>query len=101
MAMGARCAHSFTMIGMTDRHIRRLNLILDSERADKLARLAETVRMREETLARLLLWQALDEADRDPGHVAELVNDIPDPRERAQLALKQVAAGYMAAIDNL
>src|SRR5262249_35859530 len=94
-------APSFAMMGMTDRHIRRLNLILDSERADKLARLAETVRMREETLARLLLWQALDEADRDPGHVAELVNAIPGPHERAQLALKQVAAGYMAAIDNL
>lgn len=89
------------MIGMTDRQIRRINVTLDSDRAQKLTQLAETVRVREETLARLLLWQALDEADRDPARVAELVNAIPGPRERAQLALKQVAAGYMAAIDNL
>jgi len=89
------------MIGMTDRHLRRLNLTLDSERAEKLAQLAETVRVRQETLARLLLWHALDEADRDPGNVVELVNSIPSPRERAQLALKQVSAGYMAAMDNL
>jgi len=89
------------MIGMTDRRIRRLNVILDSERAEKLAQLTETTRVREETLARLLLWQALDEADRDPQHVAKLLNGIPGPHERAQLALKQAAAGYMAVIDNL
>src|SRR5262249_9550309 len=94
-------AHSCTMIGMTDRRIRRLNVILDSERAEKLAQLAETARVREETLARALLWQALDEADQDPQHVAKLLSGIPGPHERAQLALKQAAAGYMAVIDNL
>ena len=89
------------MIGMTDRRIRRLNVILDSERAEKLARLAETTRVREETLARLLLWHALDEADRDPRQIAELLDAIPGPHERAQRALKQAAAGYMAAMDHL
>lgn len=93
--------HSCTMIGMTDRRIRRLNVVLDSERAEKLAQLAETTRVREETLARLLLWHALDEADRDPRQIAELLDGIPGPHERAELALKQAAAGYMAAMDHL
>jgi hypothetical protein len=58
---------------MNDRVVRRLNVTLDPERAEKLAKLAERTHVQEGTLARSLLSQALDEAEPDPAHVVELL----------------------------
>src|SRR2546426_1093827 len=55
----------------------RLNVTLDPEYAEKLARLAERTRTQEGTLARSLLSHALDEADLDPRHAVDLLDGIP------------------------
>lgn len=72
---------------------RRLNVTLDAERAAKLARLAERTHVKEGTLARSLLSQALDETGGDARNVAALLDGIPGALERAQLGLRQARAG--------
>jgi hypothetical protein len=84
-----------------DRTSRRLNVTLDAERAAKLALLAERTNVQEGTLARSLLSQALDEADPDPRHVAELLDSIPGAFERAELGLKQTQAQETIPLDSL
>ena len=82
-----------------DRTSRRLNVTLDAERATKLALLAERTNVLEGTLARSLLSQALDEADPDPRHVAELLDSIPGAFERAELG--QTQAQETIPLDSL
>lgn len=79
----------------------RLNVTLDAEYAEKLARLAERVHVQEGTLARSLLSSALDDADPDPDNVAELLDSIPGAYERAQLGLEQARAGETIELDEL
>ena len=86
---------------MNDRAVRRLNVTLDPERAEKLAKLAERTHVQEGTLARSLLSQALDEAEPDPAHVVELLDGIPGAFERARAGLDEAKAGRTVALDNL
>jgi len=86
---------------MERRSVHRLNITLDGERAAKLARLAERTHVQEGTLARSLLASALDEADPDPRHVAELLDGIPGAHERAQLGRRQAKAGETVPLDEL
>lgn len=79
----------------------RLNVTLDDEHGAKLARLAERAHVQEGTLARSLLSMALDEADPDARHVAELLDRIPSAYERAQLGLEQVREGRTRPLDDL
>jgi hypothetical protein len=79
----------------------RLNLTLDGEHAAKLARLAERTHTHEGTLARSLLSHALDEADPDARHVADLLDGIVGAFERAQLGLAQARSGETIPIDDL
>ena len=79
----------------------RLNVTLDAEHAAKLARLAERTRVQEGTLARSLLARALDEADPDPQHVADLLDSIEGAYERAQLGIEQARAGKTLSLDEL
>ena len=79
----------------------RLNVTLDPERAAKLALLAERTHTQEGTLARSLLSHAIDEADVDARHVAELLDGIPGAFERAQLGLEQARSGQAVALDEL
>jgi hypothetical protein len=65
----------------------RVTVTLDEAHALKLPRLAERTHTNEGTLAHSLLASALDEADPDPRHIAELVDGIPGAFERAQLGL--------------
>jgi hypothetical protein len=79
----------------------RLNITLEGEHALKLARLAARVHVNEGTLARSLLSSAIDEADPDPGNVLALLDGIDGAYERAQLGLRQAAAGDSVALDDL
>lgn len=75
----------------------RLNVTLDDERAAKLARLAERAGTQERALAGSLPSQAIDEADPDADHAADLLDRIPGAFERAQLGLEQAKRGETIA----
>ena len=79
----------------------RLNVTLDAEHAAKLALLAERAHNREATLARLLLSDAIDEADADARDVVALLDGIPGAFERAQLGLEQARSGRTISLDAL
>ncbi len=79
----------------------RVNITLDEERAEKLARLAERMHVQPGTVARSLLAHALDEADPDPRNVVELLDGIEGAYERAQLGLRHAQAGQTVSLDRL
>jgi hypothetical protein len=79
----------------------RLNVTLDAEHAAKLARLAERTHTQKGTLARSLLTHALDEADPDPRHAADLLDGIPGAYERALVGREQVEAEKTVPLDDL
>lgn len=79
----------------------RLNITLDPEHAERLARLAERTHVQEGTLARSLLSTAIEEADPDARNVAALLDGIPGAYERAQLGLSQARAGEAIDLDQL
>jgi len=79
----------------------RLNITLDDEQAEKLARLADRMHIQPGTIARSLLSSALDEADPDARNVAALLDEIPGALERAQLGREQAHAGETIPLDLL
>jgi hypothetical protein len=79
----------------------RLDITLDDEPAEKLARLAERMHVQPGAIARSLLSSALDDADPDAGSVVELLDGLPGAYERAQLGLKQAKAGETVSLDDL
>jgi hypothetical protein len=79
----------------------RLNITLDDEQAEKLARLAERMYVQPGTVARSLLSSALDDADPDARNVVELLEGIPGSYERAQLGLSQAKTGETIALNDL
>jgi hypothetical protein len=79
----------------------RLNITLDDEPAEKLARLAERMHLQPGTVARSLLSKALDETDPDVRNVVELLDGLPGAYERAQLGLEQAKGGETVALDDL
>jgi hypothetical protein len=81
--------------------VERLNITLDDEQAEKLARLADRLHVQPGTVARSLLSSAIDEADPDARNVVELLDGIPDAYERAQLGLSQATAGKTVSLDEL
>ena len=79
----------------------RLNITLDDEQAEKLARLAERMHVQPGTIARSLLSSAIDEADPDSRNVVDLLDGIPGAYERAQLGLRQAKTGQTVPLDEL
>jgi hypothetical protein len=79
----------------------RLNITLDDEQAEKLARLADRLHVQPGTVARSLLSSAIDEADPDARNVIELLDGIPGAYERARLGLSQAQAGKTVTLDEL
>lgn len=79
----------------------RLNITLDAEYAQKLARLAERIHVQEGTLARSLLSTALDDADPDARSVTQVLDSIPGAWERAQLGREQGRTGDTTPLDDL
>jgi len=79
----------------------RLNVTLDGEHAEKLARLAERTHTQEGTVARSLLARALDEVDADARHIVEVLDGIPGAYERAQLGLEQARSRQTVPLEDL
>ena len=79
----------------------RLNITLDDEQAEKLARLAERTHIQPGTIARSLLSSALDEADPDARNVAQLLDGIPGALPRAQLGREHARTGETIPLDQL
>jgi hypothetical protein len=81
--------------------VERLNITLDDEQAERLARLAERMYVQPGTVARSLLSHALDDADPDARNIVELLEGIPGAYERAQLGLEQAQADETISLDDL
>jgi predicted transcriptional regulator len=79
----------------------RLNITLDDEPAEKLARLAERMHLQPGTVARSLLSSALDDADPDARNIVELLDGLSGAYERAQVGLRQAQAGETVSLDDL
>jgi enoyl reductase-like protein len=79
----------------------RLNVTLDSEHAERLARLAERMHVQEGTLARSLLSTAIDEVDPDARTITALLNEIPGAYERAMQGLESARQGRTIPLDQL
>jgi len=79
----------------------RVNVTVPAEYKEKLARLAERTHAREGTLASSLLIRALDEADPEPAHIAELLDRIPGAWERIDRGLEQARRGQTIPLDEL
>jgi adenylate kinase family enzyme len=84
-----------------DGEVERLNITLDEEQAEKLARLADRMHIQPGTVARSLLSGALDDADPDARNVAELLDGIPGALARAELGREQAQAGETISLDDL
>ena len=79
----------------------RLNVTLDDEQAEKLARLADRMRIQPGTIARSLLSAAIDEADPDARNVTALLDGIAGAFARAELGRTQALAGDTIPLDEL
>jgi predicted transcriptional regulator len=79
----------------------RLNITLDDEQAQKLARLAERMHVQPGTVARSLLATAIDEADPDARNVTALLDGLPQAFERARAGAAQATAGDTIDLDEL
>jgi hypothetical protein len=88
-------------VSCTLRILERLNITLDDEQAEKLARLADRMHIQPGTIARSLLSGALDDADPDARNVAELLDGISGALARAELGRAQAQAGDTISLDEL
>jgi hypothetical protein len=79
----------------------RLNITLDDEYAEKLARLAERADVQPGTLAGALLSTALDEVDPDARVVADLLDSVPGVFDRAKLGRAQADGHDTVPLDEL
>lgn len=79
----------------------RLNITLDDEQAEKLARLADRLHVQPGTVARSLLSTAIDESDPDARNVVELLDGVTGAWERAQAGLRHAHAGETISLDAL
>ena len=79
----------------------RINITLDDEQAQKLARLAERMHVQAGTIARSLLSTAIDDADPDARNVTALLDGLPGAIERARLGAGQARSGETIALDEL
>ncbi len=84
-----------------ERTAHRLNVTLDSEHAERLARLAERMHVQEGTLARSLLSTAIEEADPDARTITALLNGIPGAYERTMQSLQSAREGRTISLDEL
>ncbi|HEY2632463.1 MAG TPA: hypothetical protein VGI26_08810 [Solirubrobacteraceae bacterium] len=84
-----------------ERTANRLNVTLDSEHAERLARMAERMHIQEGTLARSLLSTAIEEADPDVRTITALLDGIPGALDEARLGLQQAHEGKTIPLDEL
>lgn len=80
---------------------RRLNVSLDEEHAEKLARLAGRARVADGTLARSLLSAAIDDADPDARSITEILEGVPGLPGRLKSAEAEMKAGKTIELEEL
>lgn len=80
---------------------RRLNVSLDEQRAEKLARLAERAHVPDGTMARSLLSAAIDDADPDAASITEILEGIPGLPGRLAHAEAEVESGNVTDLQGL
>lgn len=79
----------------------RINVALDDEHAAKLFNLAARTGLSPGTIARSLLWSALDWADPDPKATTELLDAIPGALEQAKEGLREARLGRVRRPEDL
>jgi predicted transcriptional regulator len=79
----------------------RLNITLDDDQAEKLARLAERMHVQPGTVARSLLSTAIDDADPDPRNLVAVLDSIDGAWDRVQLGAEQARTGQTIRLDAL
>jgi adenylate kinase family enzyme len=79
----------------------RLNITVDDEQYERLARMADRMHVQPGTLARSLLLSALDEAALDADNVVRLLDGLPGAYERAELGRRQADAGETVSLEQL
>jgi hypothetical protein len=79
----------------------RVNVTLDPEHDAKLTQLAERTHLEKGTLARSLLFQAIDDADPEPRNIVALLDGIPGAYERAMENLASARLGETIPLDQL
>jgi hypothetical protein len=84
-----------------DRSPRWLDITLEPEHAERLARLARLASVPESTLAGLMLSKAIDEADPDATGITAILDAIPGAYERAMDGLEQAREGEAIGLDDL
>lgn len=80
---------------------RRLNVSLDEQHAEKLARLADRARVADGTLARSLLSAAIDDADPDSRSITEILEGIPGLSDRLATAEADLKTGKVTDLEEL
>lgn len=80
---------------------KRINVTLDAQQAEKLARMAERTHLQEGTLARSLLSVAIDVADADAAHVHAVLSSIPGSLDRAKAGSREIQAGEGVAAGDV
>jgi hypothetical protein len=78
----------------------RLNITVDDEQYERLARMAERMHLQPGTLARSLLLSALDDAALDAENVVRILDGIPDAYDRAALGRRQAQTGETVSLDD-
>jgi hypothetical protein len=79
----------------------RLNITVDDEQYERLARMAERMHLQPGTLARSLLLSALDDAALDAENVIRLLDGLSGAYERAELGRRQAESGETVSLDDL
>lgn len=80
---------------------RRVNVTLDSERAAKLARLADRAHVSDGTLARSLLSSAIDQADPESRTILEILEGIPGLMQGIREAQDDYREGRFVDLNDL
>jgi len=80
---------------------RRVNVVLDAERAAKLQRLAERTHTHPGTIARSLLATAIDEADPDPRTITDILDRIDGAYEAAVEGLREIREGRGIPLEDI
>jgi predicted transcriptional regulator len=83
------------------RTMERLNITVDDEQYERLARMADRMHLQPGTLARSLLLTALDEVTLDADNVVRLLDGLPDAYERVELGRRQAEAGETVSLEDL
>lgn len=80
---------------------RRINVSLEPEYSEKLARLAARMHVQEGTLVKSLLSTALDSADPDAEHIVGLLDAIPGAHERTLEGIEHARRGEGIPLSEL